>query len=126
MGKDDATWLKICYGFLAIIIAFVVYKAFGTVALQFGWAEEYSQWFSMVNNFLAVLVSAAVVYWVQSKPQRREYHHSAIAELRKVNWPSVPDTKKMTMIVVVVVAVFAVILAIFDIFWSKALPMILP
>ena len=126
MGKDDKTWLKICYGILVAIFAYVFFRALDTAGLYLGWAEEFSEWYPITINFASVVVAALSVYWIQSENERREYHLSAITELRKVNWPSIPDTKKMTTIVVVVVAIFAVILSVFDVFWGKALQAILP
>lgn len=119
MGKDDATWLNICYAIFGIIVAYVGYKAIFTVGLQQGWTERYDEWFPTINVIGAMLVGAGCVYWLQSDNQRRDYHESAIAEVRKVAWPSPEDTKRMTIIVAVVVAVFAVILTIFDVVWSR-------
>ena len=42
-----------------------------------------------------------------------------------MTWPSVEDTKKMTVIVVVVCAIFAVILAAFDVVWAKLFRLLL-
>ena len=68
----------------------------------------------------------SAAYWLRSSEIRRDFHLSSITEMRKVAWPSGPDTKRMTLIVVVVVAIFAVILAFFDMMWQKALQFILP
>lgn len=126
MGKDDVTWLNICYVIFAGIVAYVFYKAINTIGIQFGLAERYDSWFPLLNNIGAVVLGAVSAIWLRSDADRREYHLSAISEIRKVNWPSIDDTKKMTLIVVIVVAIFAVILAIFDIAWSKVLQTILP
>lgn len=126
MGKDDETWLKICYIAFAGVIAYVVYKAISAVGLQFGISEKYDDWFPTVTNLLAVVIGGGTAYWMQTDSERREYHLSAVNEVRKVTWPSIPDTKKMTIIVCVVVAIFSVILAVFDVLWSKILQMILP
>ncbi|MCB9228388.1 MAG: preprotein translocase subunit SecE [Deltaproteobacteria bacterium] len=73
----------------------------------------------------ALLAGGGAVLWLRSSISRREYHLSAIGEVRKVTWPSAADTKRMTLVVVVVVAIFSVILTIFDILWSKVLQFIL-
>ena len=126
MGKDDATWLNICYLALAGVVAYVGFKAIYTLGVQFGWTERFDSWYLLFTRMGALTTGALAVLWARSSEERREYHLSAIGEIRKVTWPGVPDTRKMTMIVVVVVAVFAVILAVFDIAWSKALQFILP
>ena len=126
MGKDDATWLNICYVSLALLMAFVAYKLIATVGVQFGWTERYDEWFPVVNNLGGIVVGGSFVIWLRSDFLRREYHLSAIGEIRKVTWPSFNDTKKMTIIVAIVVAIFSVILSVFDILWSKILQVILP
>lgn len=126
MTKDDATWLNICYVIFAAIIAYVGFKALATLGLQFGWSERYDEWFPIASQVGSVVLGAAAAFWLWSDKERREYHLSAIAEVRKVSWPTMPDTKRMTIVVVVVVAIFAAILAVFDIAWSKVLQIILP
>jgi preprotein translocase subunit SecE len=125
MGKDDATWMKICYVAFALIVAYVAYKLIETLGIQFGWSERY-EWFSPVHNIAGILIGAATAVGVYADAGRREYHLAAVGEVRKVVWPKLPDVKKMTLIVVVVVSIFAVILAIFDVVWSKVLQFILP
>jgi preprotein translocase SecE subunit len=125
MGKDDATWMKICYVAFALIVAYVAYKLIETLGIQFGWSERY-EWFAPVHNIAALLVGAGTSVWMYANTDRREYHLAAVGEVRKVVWPKFPDVKKMTLIVVVVVSIFAVILTIFDVVWSKVLQFILP
>lgn len=126
MEKDDATWLNICYVGFAAVCAFVAYRAIDSVGVQMGFTERYDEWFPAFNNLGAIAFGAAVALWVRSSDMRREYHVATIGELRKVTWPSLPDTKKMTAVVAVVVAIFSVILSAFDLLWSAALKSILP
>lgn len=126
MGKDDATWLNICYVLFALIVAFVAFKAIASVGVQFGWTERYDTWYPLFNNIAAICLGGAAALGLRSSVSRREYHLSAIGEVRRVTWPSIEDTKKMTLIVAVVVAIFSVILSIFDIVWAKVLQLVLP
>jgi preprotein translocase SecE subunit len=125
MGKDDATWMRICYVAFALIVAYVAHKLIDALGVQFGWGERY-EWFSPVHNILALVVGGSTAVWMYAKPSRREYHLAAVGEVRKVIWPKLPDVKKMTVIVAVVVMVFSVILTIFDVAWSKVLQFVLP
>ena len=126
MGKDDATWLNICFVAFAILVAVVSYKAIYTIGLQLGWLERYDEWYESVSNVCALLRGGGAVYWLQSSSLRRDFYLGSIGEIRKVAWPTIPDTKKMTVIVVVVVAIFAVILTFFDLIWQKLLQNLLP
>ena len=121
MSKDDATWLNICYSFTVLILSYIVYQAMFSIGVQLSWTERYDEWFPLVSTLFSIGCGLGLTYLLQKSPERREYHLSAITEIRKVAWPSADDTKKMTWVVVIVVAIFAVILAVFDIFWSKVL-----
>lgn len=120
MQKDDATWLNYCYIALAVLIAYVFHKIAAMLGEQFGWSDVYD-WYAIVNSMVSVALGAGSVLWLRSDPDRYDYHLSAVAEVQKVAWPSYPDTKKMTVIVVVFCAVFSVILTVFDLVWSKVL-----
>jgi preprotein translocase subunit SecE len=125
MTKDDASWLRISYIAFGIVLAYIGFKGIETLGIQLGWIERYDSWFSQANLFGGLLVGAGSVWLLARNPEKRAYHLAAISELRKVTWPSFPDTKRMTIIVAVVVAVFAVILAAFDFVWAWALKFIL-
>lgn len=126
MTKDDATWLNICYIVFALLVAYVVYQAVNTLGLQLGFLERYDEWFPIFSRVGSIIAGALAALWLRSDEERRDYHVAAIGEIRKVTWPSIPDTKRMTIVVVVVVAIFSVILTGFDVVWSKILQGILP
>ncbi len=125
MSKDDATWLNICYVAFGLVVFFVGFKAVHTIGLHMNWTERYDEWFPMANNLLGLAIGAGTVLWVRSSAERKDYHLATIGEIRKITWPSIPDTKRMTIIVAIVVAIFAAILAVFDVVWSKTLQLVL-
>ena len=45
MGKDDQTWLNICFAAFALLMAYVAYQAVFTIGLQSGWTERYDEWY---------------------------------------------------------------------------------
>ena len=120
MGKDDATWLNVAYIVFFLLAAFVGYKILETAGLQTGWIERYD-WYTYVENFGALILGGVFFYILRSDDERHEYFLASIAELRKVSWPSVADTKKMTWIICLVVAIFAAIVSVFDMIWARAL-----
>lgn len=124
MPKDDATWLNVAYIAFGALSAFFLFKAFELVGLQTGILEAY-EWFNPASTVGAIIGGAALAFFIKSSPERHDYYLSSIGELRKVAWPTWPDTKRMTLIVVVVVSIFAVIVSIFDIFWAKALRLLI-
>ncbi|MFK7873396.1 MAG: preprotein translocase subunit SecE [Oligoflexales bacterium] len=121
MQKDDETWLKMCYVMFGIIVAYVCSKALGSASDYFRLAERYDSWFPVAKPVICALLGV-FAFWVMGRdPDRKAYHVSAIAEARKVTWPTAEATQKMTWIVAVVVGVFSIILGAFDFVWSLVL-----
>jgi len=125
MTKDDATWLRIAYVVFAGLIAFTLWRAADTIGVQTGWTDRYSEFYAPVSSLMAVAFAALITVALGREKERHEYFLAAITELRKVSWPSMPDTRRMTIVVCIVVGVFAVILALFDLLWAKALGLLL-
>ncbi|MFW7377936.1 MAG: preprotein translocase subunit SecE [Oligoflexus sp.] len=125
MTKDDATWLRIAYVVFAGLVAFTLWRAADTVGVQTGWADRYNELYAPVSSLLALVLAAVITLLVGKQKERHDYFLAAIGELRKVSWPSMPDTRRMTIVVCVVVGVFAVILALFDLIWAKVLGLLL-
>ncbi len=120
MSKDDATWLVICYLAAGLIAMIIGYYAIDTLGVQTGWSERYDEWFPFARSIGSIAIGVIGVAILRTDRERHEYFLTSIGELRKVTWPTVDDTKKMTLVVVVVVAIFGVILAVFDLFWAWA------
>lgn len=125
MNKDDATWLRIAYIVFAGISAFTFWKASETLGIQTGWVDRYSEIFPIAASLGSLGLGLLLTLWVSRDRERHDYFLASITELRKVTWPSMPDTRRMTIVVCVVVGFFAVVLALFDLLWTKVLGMIL-
>jgi preprotein translocase SecE subunit len=126
MGKDDATWLKICYVIATILFAYTAWKAVGTIGLYTGVSEKYVEIFPVVGSIASLVIGLGITLYLQRDPAKNEYFLASIGELRKVTWPSAIDTRRMTIVVVVVVGIFSVILGIFDTVWGRVLKSLLP
>ena len=120
MPKDDSTWLNVCYVAFGVLLYYVATLAFGTVGVQTGWQERY-EWFPIATTAGSLVLAVGSTWALRGNKERHEYLLASIAEMRKVIWPSVEDTRKMTTVVVMVVAVFCVILTAFDMVWAKIL-----
>ncbi len=124
MTKDDATWLNVAYIAFLAISGYVGYKALQTLGLQLGWVERYD-WYAAVATLAGAAIGILVTWYLRSSQERHDYFLAAIGELRKVTWPTWPDTKRLTVIVCVVCGIFAVILAVFDVVWARLLRVLL-
>ena len=63
------------------------------------------------------LASAAAAYaWFT--PKTKDVALDIVAELRKVSWPSLAETRAATIAVIVASVIAAVLLGLFDVFWQ--------
>ena len=124
MAKDDAFWLNAAYIVFLLLTAYVAFKACETVGIQTGWVERF-EWFSYAVYLVSGVAGVGAAWYLRSDRDRDEYFLASIGELRKVAWPSWPDTKRMTIVVCVVVGIFAVIVGVFDVFWSRILRLLI-
>ena len=125
MTKDDAWWLRTFYISFGLLLGFAFWKFVHTIGVQTGWLERYESSFGPAAFAISVVAAVASAWYLASDKNRHEYLLASIGELRKVTWPSMVDTRRMTIIVCIVVGIFAVILAVFDFVWSKALALLL-
>jgi preprotein translocase SecE subunit len=124
--KDNKAWLNICYAIFAILVGYVCNKTVLLVGSRFGWVERYDEWYPIVSIVASMLFGGYLVYWLNSSKERSEYYLNTVEEVTKVRWPTMPDVKRMTIVVVIVVGIFSVILSVFDIAWTKSLQLLLP
>ena len=125
MKKDDAFYLRFCYAAFGLMIFYICSKSLEAVGMHTGWSERFYEWYPVASTILSVVVGLLAIFQFTRNKDRHEYFLSSIAELRKVSWPTLVDTRRMTIIVCVVVGIFAVILSIFDFVWGELLSLIL-
>jgi len=118
MQKDDLTWLRMGYVVFFAVLAYVVWRFFETLGIEFHWVEKYDEYFKLTGAALSITLAALVTYLVIGHKTRHGFYLASVKELKKVTWPSYRDTRKMTVVVVIVVAIFSVILSVFDVMWS--------
>ena len=63
-------------------------------------------------------IAAAAAIWLWVTPKTHDVSLEIAAELRKVSWPSFPETRAATIAVIVASIIAAVLLGLFDVFWQ--------
>ena len=71
-------------------------------------------WCSFIG--LAIAGAAAVYIWVP--PKTHDVSLDIVAELRKVSWPGLPETRAATVAVIVASIIAAALLGMFDVLWQ--------
>lgn len=125
MGKDDFFWLTLAYFIAGALFSYCFWLSFQTLGIETGWIDRYDEWYDPVSIGVSLVLGTLIILVSRRDKEREAYFLESIAELRRVTWLSLEDTKKLTIIVCVVVVIFAAVLAVFDLGWSKILGLIL-
>jgi preprotein translocase subunit SecE len=70
------------------------------------------------SSILGLLIAFGAAFYLWKRPDTHEVSIEIAAELRKVTWPSLPETRAATIAVIVASLVAAVLLGLFDVFWQ--------
>ena len=65
---------------------------------------------------LGLCGATAIYLWV--RPKTNQVSMEIVAELRKVSWPGLAETRAATIAVIVASMIAAVLLGLFDVFWQ--------
>ena len=69
-------------------------------------------------SFIGLGLAGAAAFYVWVTPRLKEVALDIVAELRKVSWPSIPETRAATVAVIVASLIAAALLGMFDVFWQ--------
>lgn len=67
---------------------------------------------------IGLALAAGVALWLWLTPKTHDVSLEIAAELRKVSWPSMPETRAATIAVIVASIIAAVLLGLFDVVWQ--------
>ena len=93
----------------------------GTFA--FYWYGDESLLFRVIGVLAAAIIAALIAIQTSAGGSAWSFGRTAVTEVRKVVWPTRPETMQTTLLVFVMVIVVGIILWLFDIFlmWAVRL-----
>jgi preprotein translocase subunit SecE len=121
-GIDPKRLVAIFYVFAAIVVGLFLEKVLGIVFSYVRWNDRQLLGDFTVQDFAgyacyALGGVAALVTWKQ--PRVQAVSLEVAAELNKVTWPSLRETRAATVAVVIATFVAAIILGVFDYAWAS-------
>jgi len=70
------------------------------------------------SSFIGLAIAGGAALYIWMTPKLRDVALDIVAELRKVSWPGLPETRAATVAVIVASIVAAVLLGLFDLCWQ--------
>lgn len=113
-------WVNLIFATIALL-AFIVFDK--ALALLFENVEMLNNTpllgrYVTITTFIALVASAIFTFWFYRKPNSFAYLSEVVVELRKVTWPSMDETKRSTVIVIIFTILLSAYLAVFDQIWK--------
>jgi preprotein translocase subunit SecE len=119
-GIDPKRLVAIFFVFAALAVGVFLEKVLGLLFSYTRWSDPAilgEDWTLTTIVGFAVAAIAAVVAW--RTPRVQAVSLEVAAELNKVTWPSMRETRAATVAVVIATFIAAIILGIFDYVWAK-------
>jgi preprotein translocase subunit SecE len=119
-GVDPKRMAVIFFVLAALAVGVFLEKVLGLVFSYARWndlAVFGEDWTLTTVLGYAIAVVAAVVAWRTTRVQTVSIEIAS--ELKKVNWPTLRETRAATVAVVIATFVAAVVLGVFDYVWAK-------
>jgi preprotein translocase subunit SecE len=70
------------------------------------------------SSLIGLAIAFGVAGYLWRTPHTKEVSLEIVAELRKVSWPTLPETRAATIAVIVASIVAALLLGVFDLAWQ--------
>jgi preprotein translocase subunit SecE len=70
------------------------------------------------SSFVGLAISFGTAFYLWKTPKTREVSIEIVAELRKVSWPGLAETRAATIAVIVASLIAAALLGLFDVLWQ--------
>lgn len=115
-------WVNLIYACAAILAYIVFDKAMEWVWAL--WGEHLPADHQIIGNTLtltsliALALAVALTLYLYKKPGTFSYLGEVVAELQRVTWPTLDETKRSTLVVIIFTILLSAYLAVFDWIWK--------
>jgi len=114
-------WVAVGYIVFALLAGFflehVLLAGFGTFTVTQPLTRPlWNDW--TWSSLIGLLISFGAAFYLWTNAKSREVSFEIVAELRKVSWPGLQETRAATIAVIVASLIAAALLGLFDVLWQ--------
>ncbi len=115
MDKTNSKIITLCFVSLSVLVGFSLSVLLKALSGAFGIIAKLSD-NDLFKHGLPVAVALSLFLYLQFNKNILVWSDEVIAEVKKIVWPPVKDTRAMTIVVIIMVFISSVIISVFDIF----------
>ena len=115
MDKTNSKIITLCFVSLSVLVGFSLSVLLKALSGAFGIIAKLSD-NDLFKHGLPVAVALTLFLSLQFNKNILAWSDEVIAEVKKIVWPPIKDTRAMTIVVIIMVFISSVIISVFDIF----------
>lgn len=124
MDNTNSKFITVCFLSLAALVGFTVSVLLKALSGAFGVIAKLSD-YDLFKHGLPVMLAVVLFASLQFNKGVLQWADEVTAEIKKVVWPPIKDTRMMTVVVVIMVFISSIIISVFDLFSGFVLNQIL-
>jgi preprotein translocase subunit SecE len=115
MDKTNSKFITVCFLGLAALVGFSTATLLRALSGAFGVIAKLSD-YDLFKHGLPILIAVTLFASLQFNKNVLQWADEVVAEIKKVVWPPVKDTRMMTIVVIIMVFISSMIISVFDLF----------
>ena len=115
MDNTNSKVVTLSFLFFSALIGFTVATLLKVFSGAFGIIAKAME-LDLIRHGLPVAIALGLFVYLQFNKKILAWADEVIAEIKKIVWPPVKDTRGMTIVVVIMVLISSVIVSVFDMF----------
>ena len=115
MDKTNSKIITLCFVSLSVLVGFSLSVLLKALSGAFGIIAKLSD-NDLFKHGLPVAVALSIFLYLQFNKNILVWSDEVIAEIKKIVWPPIKDTRAMTIVVIIMVFISSIIISVFDIF----------
>lgn len=120
MEKTNSKYVTLAFIALSALIGFTLAALLQALSGAFAPIARLSN-YDMFKHGIPVIIAFGLFFSLQFNKNILNWTDEVIAEIKKVVWPPIKDTRAMTVVVIIMVFISSIIISVFDLFSGFAL-----